>query len=255
VKATLCLLLVPLAFVLAACAPRQTEDQKFEALAKSFIENFIETHPEWATTLGDHRFDTRLNDYSLAGIEADRQSGKSCLASLGTIDSARLSPINRIDYQILKTNLESLLFQLDTVREYEWNPLNYNIGGAIYSLTAREFAPLKNRLLSVKERLKGISAVLAAARTNLKNPPRIHTETAIRQNPGTIGLVRDELNQYLNQAPEMKAELAPLQAQAISALEEYGKWLQQDLLPRSNGDFRIGDEKFRRKLYYSLNRI
>jgi uncharacterized protein (DUF885 family) len=107
-------------------------------------------------------------------------------------------------------------------------------------------------LLNVKERLKGIPAVLAAARANLKNPPRIHTETAIKQNPGTIGLVKDELNQYLEQVPELKADFAPIQAQASAALEDYGKWLEKELLPRSSGDFRIGEDKYRRKLYYLL---
>lgn len=251
-KPTLCFLLISLVCTLPACAPRQTDDQKFEALAKSYIEKFLETHPEWATTLGDHRFDTRLNDYSLAGVETDKQLARSCLASLAPVDSTKLSAINRADYQILKTNLESLLFQLEILREHEWNPLNYNVGGAIYSLTAREFAPLKERLFSVKERLKLIPAVQAAARANLINPPRIHTEIAIKQNPGTIGLIKDELNLYLDQVPEMKGEFAPIQAAAVSSLEEYGKWLEKDLLPRSNGDFRAGDEKFKRKLYYSL---
>jgi uncharacterized protein (DUF885 family) len=246
------LLMVSLVVVLSSCAPRETEDQKFETLAKSFIGKFLETHPEWATTLGEHRYDARLNDYSVAGIDADRKQAQSCLASLGAIDATRLSPVNKIDCQTFKTNLEWLLFQLDTLREYEWNPLNYNIGGAIYSLTAREFAPLKVRLLNVKERLKGIPAVLAAARANLKNPPRIHTETAIKQNPGTIGLVKDELNQYLEQVPELKADFAPIQAQASAALEDYGKWLEKELLPRSSGDFRIGEDKYRRKLYYLL---
>ncbi len=251
-KATWCFVLITLVLFLTACAQRLTDDQKFEALAKSFIEKLLDTHPEWATSLGDHRFDSRLNDYSIAGVEADKKLAKSCLDSLSTIDATKLGAINRTDHRILKTNLESLLFQLETLREYEWNPLNYNVGGAIYSLTAREFAPLKERLLKVKERLKGIPVVLAAAKTNLKNPPKVYTETAIKQNPGSIALVRDELNMYLEQVPELKAEFAPLQAQAAAALEDYGRWLETDLLPRSNGEFRIGDEKFRRKLFYSL---
>jgi len=246
------LLVVFLVIVLSGCKARETEDQKFETLAKSFIGKFLETHPEWATTLGDHRYDARLNDYSRAGIDSDRKQAQVCLASLGTIDAAKLSPVNRIDFQILKTNLEWLLFQLDTLREYEWNPLNYNVGGAVYSLTAREFAPLKERLLNVKERLKGIPAVLDAARANLKNPPRIHTEIAIKQNPGTIGLVKGELDQYLEQVPELKADFAPIQAQAVAALEGYGKWLEKELLPRSTGDFRIGEDRYRQKLFYLL---
>ncbi len=251
-KAAFILLLASLSVIVMACGLLQSNDRKFESLAKDFIDKYVETHPEWATVLGDHRFDARLNDYSLAGVEADRRLCQSCLDSLSAIDAAKLGALNRTDFRILKSNLESLLYEIGTLREYEWNPLNYNVGNAIYSLTGREFAPLKERLLSVKERLKGVPAVLAAARANLKNPPRAHTETAIRQNAGTIALVKDELNVYLDQVPELKPEFAPIQAQAAAALEEYGKWLQQDLLPRSNGDFRVGDEKFRRKLYYSL---
>jgi uncharacterized protein (DUF885 family) len=241
-----------LCLLISSCAPRQTEDQKFEGLAKNYVEKLLQTKPEWATGLGDHRYDGKLSDYSLAGVEADRAFNKAYLDSLSKLDMNQLSPTNKIDLKIMKTNLESWLFQIDTLKEHEWNPLNYNIGGAIYGLLAREFAPLKDRLKSVEKRLKGIPLVLAAAKANLKNPPRIHTETAIRQNPGTISMIRDELKTYLDQVPELKDEFAPIQAEAVKALEEYGQWLEKDLLPNANGDFRLGDEKYRRKLYYSL---
>lgn len=241
-----------LCVLMTSCAPPQTEDQKFEALANNYIEKLLRMKPEWATSLGDHRFDDRLSDYTLAGVDADRSFNRSYLDSLSRIDAQKLRPENKIDFNIMKTNLESWLFQIDTLKEYEWNPLVYNMGGAIYGLLAREFAPVKDRLINVEQRLKGIPAVLAAARVNLKNPVRIHTETAIQQNPGTISMVRDELKTYLDQAPELKDEFAPVQAEAIKALEEYGQWLEKDLLPRANGDFRLGDQKYRRKLYYSL---
>src|SRR5207253_8303772 len=35
-------------------------------------------------------------------------------------------------------------------------------------------------------------------------------------------------------------------------LEDYKKWLQNDLLPRADGDFRLGAEKFRKKLRFAL---
>lgn len=244
-----CLLLC---MMVVSCAPHQTEDQKFEALAKNYIEKLLEMKPEWATGLGDHRYDGKLSDYSMAGVDADRRFNRLYLDSLAKIDIVQLSPTNKIDYKIMKTNLESWLFSIDTLKEYEWNPLNYNVGGAVYGLLAREFAPVKDRLISVKERLKGIPKVLADAKANLKNPPRIHTETAIKQNPGTISLIRDDLKTYLDQVPELKDEFAPIQAAAVQALTEYGQWLEKDLLPNANGDFRLGDEKFRRKLYYSL---
>lgn len=242
-----------LGFVLlfTSCA-RQTEDQKFESLSAEYVQKLLELKPEWATSLGEHRYDSRLSDYTLAGIAAERTFNMHYLDLLSKLDAVKLSQQNRIDHRIMETSLQSWIFQIDTLREHEWNPLAYNPGGAIYSLISREFAPLKDRLLNVKERLKGIPAVLEAAKANLKNPPKVHTETAIIQNSGNLSMVREELNMFLDQVPELRSEFAPVQEATAKALEEYGAWLEKDLLPRSNGDFRIGDQNFRRKLYFAL---
>jgi len=230
----------------------QTADRQFEKLAKDYIEKLLETSPEWATILGDHRFDNRLSDYSLAGVQKRRAFNEDFLNKLKAIDLARLSKANNIDARIMRDNLEYNLFQIDTLREYEWNPLSYNVGGAIDSLASRDFAPLKERLTNLKGRLEAIPAVVAAAKANLKNPPRVYTETAIQQNAGVIGLIKDDIQQFVDAAPEMKTGLAPSREKAIAALEDYGRWLKEDLLPRSNGDFRIGDAKFRQKLRFAL---
>jgi uncharacterized protein (DUF885 family) len=236
----------------SSSAMSESADQKFEALAKKYIEQLLEMNPETATQLGDHRFDNRLDDYSLAGVERERAFNQKYLKALDAIPVKSLSPVNSVDYRIMRNRLEYNLFQLDELREYEWNPLRYNIGGAIYALIARDFAPLRERLLNVKERLKAIPMVVAQAKANLKNPPRVHTETAITQNKGTISLVRDELLPFIEQTPELKAEIAPAQAAAVRALEDFGVWMEKELLPRSNADFRLGDEKYRRKLHLAL---
>jgi uncharacterized protein (DUF885 family) len=138
------------------------------------------------------------------------------------------------------------------LREFEWNPLHYNVSAAINGLLMREFAPLPTRLRTVKGRLAEVPEVIAQAKANLRNPPRIYTETAITQNVGSIRLVSTELDGFLAQAPDLKEQIAPVQARAVSALEDYGRWLKDELLPKSNGDFRLGDAKFRQKLRYSL---
>lgn len=232
---------------------RATADKEFERVADEYIEQLLRYNPETATQLGDHRFDDKLNDYTLSGIARNKQIAQTYLTKLADIKPAALSQVNNIDYRILKNELESQIFAFDTLREYEWNPLNYNPGNAIYALVARDFAPLRVRLLNVKARLEQVPAVLQAARTNLKNPPRIHTETAIIQNQGNIALVTTELNAFLDKEPDLKAELAPVQARAAKAFEEYGKWLKNDLLPISNGDFRIGAAKYDAKLRYVLD--
>lgn len=248
----LCAAASALCFLLSCSAP-QNEDLKFEDFAKQYLDTLLEKNPELATSLGEHRYDDRLADYSRAGIQAQVQFQRQSVERLGQIEVSKLSPVNRIDFAILQSQIQSSLFQLENLREHEWNPLFYNVGNAIYGLTAREFAPLKDRLKSVKARLKAIPGVLEAARMNLRNPPRVHTETAILQNKGNVSLVREELRTYLDQAPELIPEFASVQSQVIAAFESYGVWLEKELLPRSNGNFRIGENRFRDKLRYTLD--
>ncbi|MFN8005945.1 MAG: DUF885 domain-containing protein [Terriglobia bacterium] len=238
--------------LLSSCSSPESEDLKFENFAKSYLAQLLERNPELATLLGDHRFDRRMNDYSLAGIQAELKAQQEALDKARQIHVEKLSPTNQIDFKILANNIEFMIFQIESVREYEWDTQFYNIGKAIYSLTAREFAPLKDRLESVSARLKLIPGVLEQAKTNLKNPPRIFTETSILQNKGNISLIQNELNTLLEQVPELKAGFAPAQQEAVAALEAYGNWLEKDLLTRSNGDFRLGEEKFRKKLRFTL---
>lgn len=241
-------------FVLtSSCTQLTPEDQEFEVFADSYIERLLELEPEWATELGNHRYDDRLGDYTRRGFEDKLAFNREVLQSLKGINLAKLQKVNKVDYQILKHNVERIVFSLETLREYEWNPLVYNTGRAFYPLMWRDFAPLTERLVDLKGRLKQLPDVLLAARANLENPPRIHTETAIAQNRGLIRLVGAELDSLLKSAGELEEGFDSVQRRALLALEEYGEWLERDLLPRSEGDFRIGGEKFRRKLFYTLD--
>ena len=94
--------------------------------------------------------------------------------------------------------------------------------------------------------------MIAQAKANLQHPPRVHTETAIEQTQGAINLVREGFAPLLDQAGKTKKDLAPLQQKTATALEDYKKRLQNDLLPRSDGNFRLGAEKYRKKLHFAL---
>lgn len=251
--------LLPLvaALLLFACstpAPKTSSaDEKFEALAKGFIEQFLAQQPEDATMLGDHRYDTRLNDMSASGIASAVALRRATLDSLAQIKVEDLSPENRVDFDILQHNLHADLFALDTLRAWKSNPLIYNPGNAVFSLVARDFAPLTERMKSVEARLAAIPAYLAAARENLEAPPALHTETAIRQNDGTIGLLTGTLAPFIDSLPEaQRATVAAARDTAVAALQAYGQWLRTDLLPRSTGDYRLGEALYRAKLRYAI---
>ncbi len=230
-------------------------DDEFQKLAGDYIEDVLATNPEGATQLGDHRFDDKLTDYSAETRAKNLAKQKDFLAKLNEFkNDAELTGPNGVDFRILKENVEGGIFDLEEMKEAEWNPLVYNTSlvNSLYLLIAREFAPPAERIPNIRKRMEGIPNVIAQAKANLKHSPRIYTETAIEQMQGAISFVREGLNPVLDRAPQTKKEFAPLQEKTAVALEEYKKWLEKDLLPRSDGDFRIGADKFRKKLHFSL---
>jgi len=235
-------------------AAATSQDDAFQKIAHDYVEQYLRANPEQATDLGDHRFDGQLTDYSSDARAKDLATQKEFRDKLNAIDGSQLMGANDIDFRILKENIDYQIFRAEELKEPEWNPLVYmqSLANSLYLLVARDFAPAEKRIPNLRQRMEKIPGVIAQAEANLQHPPRIHTETAIEQTQGAINLVRTELAPLLDQAPQMKKELAPLQEKTAAALEDYKKWLQNDLLPRSDGDFRLGAEKYRKKLHFAL---
>src|SRR3989454_10368857 len=235
-------------------AAATTQDDAFQKIAHDYVEQYLRANPEDATELGDHRFDGQLTDYSPEARAKDLATQKEFRDKLNSIDGPQLTGANSVDFRILKENIDYQIFRDEELKEPEWNPLVYmqSLANSLYLLVARNFAPAEKRIPSLRERMEKIPGVIAQAKANLQHPPRVYTETAVEQTQGAINLVREELAPLLDRAPQMKNELAPLQQKTAAALEDYKKWLQNDLLPRSDGNFRLGAEKFRKKLRFAL---
>jgi len=242
-----------LSLVLVTASATKQDDQ-FQKIARDYIEQYLRANPEDATELGDHRFDGQLTDYSSDARAKDLATQKEFRAKLNAADGSQLTAANNIDFRILKENIDYQIFQAEQLRDADWNPLVYmqSLANSLYLLVARDFAPAEKRIPNLRQRMEKIPRVIGQAKANLEHPPRVHTETAIEQTQGAINLVREGLAPLLDSAPQMKKELAPLQEKTAAALEDYKKWLQNDLLPRSDGDFRLGIEKFRKKLRFAL---
>ena len=233
-------------------AAATSQDEAFQKIAGDYVEQYLRANPEQATDLGDHRFDTELTDYSAEAQAKDLATQKEFREKLTAIDGSQLTGANGVDFRILKENIDYQIFRAEDLKEPDWNPLVYmqSLANSLYLLVARDFAPAEKRIPNLRQRMEKIPRVIAQAKTNLQHPPRIHTETAIEQTQGAINLVRQEMAPLLDQAPQK--DLAPLQEKTATALEEYKRWLQNDLLARSNGNFRLGAEKYRKKLHFAL---
>lgn len=233
-------------------------DAAFADLSKRALDTWMQLSPVSATQIGDHRYDSELDDLSAAGQQKTLAAYKALLGELDKIAVAKLGRENQVDAAILRNQLQSEIWNAEVLQSGKWDPQLYNgiAGSAIYGLMAREFAPLPERLKSATARMEKLPAIFAQARENLDpaRVPKIHAETVAKQNKGILSIVDTFITPHIGELPQ--ADQQRLQA-AIDglkkAVDEQQTWLDKTLVPNAKGDFRIGAEKYDQKLKFALN--
>lgn len=242
---------------LFATAQDSTPDAQFESLAKRYISEMPALSPINATTLGDHRFDERLDEVSEAARQNERDFHQRYLRELQALDRTKLGRDQQVDLRILTEQLKGDLWRLDVLQEWAWNPVVYTqmTGGAIYGLMAREFAPIDQRLNHVAARLEAMPKLYEQIRQTLdpKRVPPIHAETAVKQNKGLASILDNLVKPHLAKLkPADRDRLSKAMTTALAATEQHQAWLEKELQPKAAGNFRIGAKLFDEKLPYSL---
>ena len=72
-------------------------DKLFEEVANEYIEYFLQSNPEWATDLGDHRYDGQVSNFTESAIAADGEKTRQFVKSLKEIDE-HLLKYPRVDF-------------------------------------------------------------------------------------------------------------------------------------------------------------
>ncbi len=242
---------------IAAHAAAGDWKQKFEKVADEYFDQvYFHYAPINGTATGYHQYDGQLDDYSRKNIDAEIAALKVFEKRIEAIrpDDAAADFVPRSDREMVLANIRSELLTLETIRPWEKNADGYSsvCASGAFVLMERKFASPDERLRSLVARERQMPALLDAARANLKNPPRIYTEIAIEQLPGIVDFFAHDVPSAFADAHDaaLKAEFAQTNAAVIAALNGYLTWLKTDLLPRSNGDYRIGADAFQKKLAY-----
>ncbi len=225
---------------------------EFRATAAAVVDELLEARPEWATTLGDHRFDMQVNDLSASGLSATASLLRHRRQELASFDPASLDTEDRVDLAMLTGELDRLVFEVDALAPVSWDPLEYNVGEALYPLVTRDVLPLPDRLRAIAARLDLIPERLELARRQLDAPPLVHVETALNQHPGIVAMVGAEVGNLLDGDPGLRPIVERAQSRALAALGAYAGVLEQ-LLDGPHRSPRIGPELFARRLALALH--
>ena len=240
---------------IAAPAQNLDANAQFRSLADQYFEQATFAYnPTFGTLAGLHQYDSKLEDYSRAAVDAQITTLHEFEKKIDDMPAFQMDSSTQADREMVLDDIRSRLLTLQVIKPWEKNPDNYSSGitNSAFVLMERKFAPPDERLRSLIAREKQMPAVFAAARQNLKNPPRIYTEIALEQLPGIVSFFETDVPDAFKDAtdPATKAEFQKTNAGVITALESYETWLKQSLLPQSNGDFKLGADTFSKKLEY-----
>jgi uncharacterized protein (DUF885 family) len=241
-----------------AASSATAADARFADLSKRWLDGWMRLNPVSATQLGDHRFDTEVDDLSPDGRQKAIAFSTQLLADLDAMDTGTLTRENQVDASILRNQLRSDIWNLQTFQGWAWDPQVYSglAGGAIYNLMARDFAPLPDRLKTATTRMEKIPSIFAQMRANLDpaRVPRIHAETVAKQNAGVLSLVDEFITPNASKlSGDERARLDAAVANLRKAVAEQQVWLDKTLVPNAKGDFRIGQKLYDEKLRFSLD--
>jgi uncharacterized protein (DUF885 family) len=241
--ATLCLL--------ALGAAPASQSGAFGRFVDDYLDAFAQRHPSIAAGNGLHQHDDILDDFSAAAIRAEIAALKQTRARLQAFDPQSLTPDERVDKRILLGIIDGWLLEQETVENWRRNPMLYAsaLTDGVHNLMAMESDPAPVRIRRTINKLRQIPVLLAAARANISDPPRLFAERGASMMRGASEMLRKDLDLAFAADPNkaLRDSLRRAADTAIPLIEAYATYLERDVVPNTSGDFAIGAANLSRR--------
>jgi uncharacterized protein (DUF885 family) len=244
------------AFAVAICAPIRAADgdAAFRSLEARYFAVVFAEAPSFATAVGVHDYDERLDDLSAAAVAARIAREERTLDEVGAIAVQTLSPEAALDRQVLENHLRDDLLFDRTLETWRHKPDDYvqTVSGALYALIARDFAPAAVRLRAAIARENAVPAVVRAAETNLTTVDGATAAIAVADARGTAVFLRTAVPAAFRTAgtASERAALSRSTALAAGAVDQLASLVERRFAAHPRGTYAIGAAAFAARLKY-----
>lgn len=234
-------------------AMQNDQNEGFVTFKTTLIEDYWTHNPDRALFEGYYKYDDRLLVPDAAAEKAEHDFTSGMLAGLSGFDEDALDAANASDLAILKNRMERTLWYIDVFKPGEWDPSQYNVARAFGLILGTEYKPLDERLLVILRRMENIPAYYEVAKTRIKTPTLEHTDLAIKQNKGALGVFEKLIPESVAKSTlsvEDKAAIDARLATSLAAINGYIDWLEEkrpDLVNGNARSFRIGGGHYEQK--------
>jgi uncharacterized protein (DUF885 family) len=230
------------------------DDAAFTIYENSFLEHLWKLNPDWATSVGYHKYDSLLFIPNQQSRDKMQDFVKVNMDSLSRFDVNTLNEGNRVDYNMMQNQLDYAQWQIKQLKAYEWDPSSYNVVGTFAYILNEHYAPLAQRLRHFYQRMVNVPLFYKDAEKQIKNPVAELTSLAIEQNLGGVDVIGKDFADSLQKSSIPQAEqklMTDRAAITVKAIKDYAEWLKnlKNDHPRS---FRLGRDLYEDKFKYEI---
>ena len=216
----------------------------FSTFVDQYLNDFARRHPSIAAGNGLHAFDGTLDDFSARAIAREITELKAARKRLRAFPAPSLTPDERVDQRILDGVIDGWLLEQETLQNWKRNPMVYAsaLSDGVHNLMTMETAPAPDRMRQIISKLRGLPAFLAAAHTNIANPPRLFVERGVVMMKGASGMLANDVALAFasQRTTPLGDSLTRALATATPLIDAYAAYLERDVMPNASGDFVIG---------------
>lgn len=216
----------------------------FSTFVDQYLHDFARRHPSIAAGNGLHEFDGTLDDFSASAIAREIAELKQTRLRLRAFKASALTRDERVDQRILDGVMDGWLLEQETLQNWKRNPMVYAsaFSDGVHNLMTMENAPAATRMRRIISKLRGLPAFLAAARTNVTNPPRLFAERGVVMMKGASGMLANDVALAFpsERGTPLGDSLAQSLAVARTQVDAYAAYLEHEVVPKATGDFVIG---------------
>jgi uncharacterized protein (DUF885 family) len=230
------------------------DDGSFSTYEGNFLNGLWKLDPDMATNEGYHKYD------SLLLIPNDQTRGKLLdyakiqMDSLSRFEVSTLNVSNRIDFHMMQNELQTIEWNIQQLRDYEWDPSAYNVTGTFAYILGEHYAPLAKRLRNFYERMANVPAYYKEAEKEIKNPVAVLTELAIEQHEGGVGIFEKDYEDSLKRSNIPAADQKQMSDRAkatVDVIKGFAGWLK-NLKNDHPHSFRLGKDLYEDKFKNAL---
>ena len=226
--------------------------EPFPHFVDDYLAYLYEVCPTQATLDGVHLHDDLLEDLSRPAVDSHIRALAGFSRRLHQIDPGLLPPSERIEHPIVAADIEARMHDLEVIRSWERNPQVYGdaLGTNLATQALFAYAPEAERARRIASKLRQVPRLVQAARDNIKEAPGIFVKVGLETWRGALKFIEADLPKAFSTLDDLHilGDLADTSTEAAAAIKSYIEYLETDLAPRSKASFRLGRERFERKL-------